>query len=398
MTSSNDAPVTPYDGCGRCLLGVRRLSRVQGATSSPARQRDLILDAAARESGHIIGWADDWEVSGDTDPYTRPKLGPWLKDQHGPYDGLAAAAVDRIGRNVEEGLRLSRLNKEAGRLLLTADHSGWWDLDDPAQENEFTLKLFGARMEFHAIRTRNRQRAVQARTAGEVAGRPAYGFMHVRLAHGAKVDHTENEPDSAAVAREFARRLPADETGRVTVDSEAARLTRAEVFSPSDWSRVMYGKEPLGGRWSGNVIKRSCLSDASLGYLTHKGKAVLGPDGHPVRIAPGLWGRPTQSAPKARPAPHGAGRAFRRYCPLGRLSIQRDPTSAPLGRNQPGWSSDTDIPDRRSVLGSPWIPVQDLATSAESRSACRYGSSQKIRTRRTVTRRRCGWTRRPTTW
>ncbi|MFJ4674958.1 hypothetical protein [Kitasatospora sp. NPDC088783] len=48
MTSANDSPVTPYDGCGRCLLGVRRLPRAQAATSSPARQRDLILDAAAR--------------------------------------------------------------------------------------------------------------------------------------------------------------------------------------------------------------------------------------------------------------------------------------------------------------------------------------------------------------
>ncbi|RSN62084.1 hypothetical protein DMH12_06155 [Streptomyces sp. WAC 04229] len=27
----------PYDGCGRCLLGVRRLSRMKFATSSPGR-------------------------------------------------------------------------------------------------------------------------------------------------------------------------------------------------------------------------------------------------------------------------------------------------------------------------------------------------------------------------
>lgn len=54
----------PYDGCGKCLLGVRRLSRMRLATSSPERQREDVLTAAASVGGHIIGWADDWEVSG----------------------------------------------------------------------------------------------------------------------------------------------------------------------------------------------------------------------------------------------------------------------------------------------------------------------------------------------
>ncbi|WP_340642837.1 recombinase family protein [Streptomyces albidoflavus] len=90
----------PYDGRGKCLLGVRRLSRVKLATSSPERQRENVLTAAASVGAHIIGWADDWEVSGATDPMTRPNLGPWLRDERGPYDGLVAAAVDRLGRNV----------------------------------------------------------------------------------------------------------------------------------------------------------------------------------------------------------------------------------------------------------------------------------------------------------
>ncbi|MEW2624783.1 recombinase family protein [Streptomyces sp. NPDC048106] len=102
----------PYDGCGKCLLGVRRLSRMKLATSSPERQREDVLTAAASVGGHIIGWADDWEVSGATDPMTRPKPGPWLRDERGPYDGLVAAAVDRLGRNVVDclntGYKISR--------------------------------------------------------------------------------------------------------------------------------------------------------------------------------------------------------------------------------------------------------------------------------------------------
>ncbi|WP_262388045.1 recombinase family protein [Streptomyces parvus] len=94
----------PCGGCGKCLLGVRRLSRVKLATSSPERQRENVLTAAASVGAHIIGWADDWEVSGATDPVTRPSLGPWLRDEKGPYDGLIAAAVDRLGRNVVDCL------------------------------------------------------------------------------------------------------------------------------------------------------------------------------------------------------------------------------------------------------------------------------------------------------
>ncbi|MFB7655890.1 MULTISPECIES: hypothetical protein [unclassified Streptomyces] len=56
------------------------------------RQREDVLTVAASVGGHIIGWADDWEVSGATNPMTRPKLGPWLRDERGPYDGLVAAA------------------------------------------------------------------------------------------------------------------------------------------------------------------------------------------------------------------------------------------------------------------------------------------------------------------
>ena len=66
-----DMLTTEYDGCGRCLVAVRRLSRKTDKTSSPQRQGDQDLQAAADAGGHIIAWADDWEVSGATDLLTR---------------------------------------------------------------------------------------------------------------------------------------------------------------------------------------------------------------------------------------------------------------------------------------------------------------------------------------
>ncbi|OLZ72983.1 hypothetical protein AV521_07505 [Streptomyces sp. IMTB 2501] len=52
-----------HDGCGKGLLGVRRLSRMKLATWSPERQHEDVLTAAASVGCHIIGCADDWEVS-----------------------------------------------------------------------------------------------------------------------------------------------------------------------------------------------------------------------------------------------------------------------------------------------------------------------------------------------
>ncbi len=128
-----------------CLLGERRLSRVKSATSSPERQRENVLTAAASVGAHIIGWADDWEVSGATDPVTRPSLGPWLRDERGPYDGLAAAAVDRLGRNVVDCLNTGCKMRDEKKMLVTYGHDGVWNLDDPADENRFTMEAWARR-------------------------------------------------------------------------------------------------------------------------------------------------------------------------------------------------------------------------------------------------------------
>ncbi|MFE7792978.1 integrase [Streptomyces sp. NPDC057460] len=64
----------PCGGYDTCLLGVRCLSRVKPATSSPERQREKVPAAAV--SAHIIGRADDREVSGATDSIGAPEAGP----------------------------------------------------------------------------------------------------------------------------------------------------------------------------------------------------------------------------------------------------------------------------------------------------------------------------------
>ncbi|MFF5718965.1 recombinase family protein [Streptomyces buecherae] len=306
----------PYDGCGKCLLGVRRLSRMKLVTTSPERQRADVLAAAASIGGHIIGWADDWEVSGATDPVTRPKLGPWLRDERGPYDGLVAAAVDRLGRNVVDCLNTGYKMRDEGKLLLTHGHDGPWDLNDSVDENRFTMEAWGAQMELRAIQRRNRDATVKTRAAGRPKGKPSYGFQYVRVVMGGKIDHVALHPHASTVIREVARRILADPE-RVTPSSEAARLNRAGELSPADHLAVMYGKRAGGRPWQPTSLKNILLSEAALGYLMHKQRPVIDQEGNPVRLCEGLWDRATHEALKralaARDTPFKGRRSVREY-------------------------------------------------------------------------------------
>jgi site-specific DNA recombinase len=299
--------VTDYDGCGKCLVGVIRLSRMTDKTSSPQKQAGHILTAAAAAAAHITGWAVDLEVSGATDPLTRPGLGPWLRGENGDYDGIAAYDVARVGRNVRDVLNTQQLLTDQGRLIVTADHDGVWDFSDPNQENEWMIKAWGSQMELRAIQKRNRHESDRARQAGDPKQRPSYGYMFVRLSPTAKVDHVAIDDVAAEVIREVARRILADTTGKITCATEAARLNREQVPAPSDRRAQLYARPAKGHAWTAKTVKHILTSEAALGYLMHDGRPVTGPDGKPTRIAPPLWDRPTRDALVAKTAPRRTG-------------------------------------------------------------------------------------------
>lgn len=299
--------VSEYDGCGKCLVGVVRLSRVSDSTNSPDKQREQVGKATRAVGGHLIGWAEDLEVSGATDPLTRPKLGPWLRGERGPYDGIVGAAVDRIGRNLYDVLGTAMLIREQGGLLVTYGHDGPWNLDDTNDENQFQIQAWGAQMELRAIQRRNREDTVRAREAGVPKNRSSYGYRYVRLVPNGRIHHVEIDPVAAEVIREVAKRILSDDTGTITVVTEAVRLTRAGVLSPEDHRAVMYGREAQGRPWQPLSLKGILISEAALGCLIHEGRAVIGPDGHPRRIAEPLWDQATHEALKIRTAPRRDG-------------------------------------------------------------------------------------------
>ncbi|WP_261400418.1 MULTISPECIES: recombinase family protein [unclassified Streptomyces] len=270
---------------------------MSAATSSPERQRHNVLDIVESVGGHVIAWADDWEVSGATDPMTRPKLGPWLRGERGAYDGIAGAAVDRLGRNLVDCLNTGYMMRDTGKLLLTHGHEGPWELDDPNDENRFTMEAWGAQMELRAIQRRNREATLKAREAGRVKSKPSYGYEYKRVAPTAAVHEVALHPHASEVIREVARRILADPE-KVTPSSEAARLTRRGELSPGDHRAVMYGRQPTGAPWRSSSIREILMSEAALGYLMHGGKPVLDAEGHPRKVAEPLWDRSTHEALK----------------------------------------------------------------------------------------------------
>jgi site-specific DNA recombinase len=303
MESTGDWPVTEYCGCGKCMVGAIRLSKMTDKTHSPERQMETIAAVTAAFGGHIIGWAKDLEVSGATNPLTRPELGPWLRDEMGLYSGIVGSAVDRIGRNARDVLNTAWMIHESGRTILTHGHEGPWDLDDTNDENAFTIAAFGAQIELRAIQKRNREDTVKARNDGRKKNQNAYGYRFVRKSPTAGVDHVEVDPVAAEILRDIADRILSAENFEVTCFTEAARLNRAGILSPSDYRAVMYGREPKGTRWTGGAVRDMLISDAALGYLVHEGRAVIGKDGHPVQLAEPLWDRTTQAGLIAKTAP-----------------------------------------------------------------------------------------------
>ncbi|NEC18435.1 recombinase family protein [Streptomyces parvus] len=303
MDNVETPATTPYDGCGRCLVAVRRLSRKNEASQSPEKQRDQVLAIVEANDAHVIAWADDWEVSGAMDPLKRPQLGPWLTDKKGPYDGIAGAAVDRIGRNVRDVLNTAYTIHERGQILLTADHDGIWDLDDSNQETDLLVKALGAQMEHRATRRRSNDSKTSARNRGRVSAKPSYGYEYFRAIPNGPVSEIRLRSKPAREIRNVARRILADQTGTITPNFEFKRLNRNGVLSPSDELAVIYGREPKGIPWSENSLRRILLSKAALGYLIHDGEPVLDENGRPVKIAPELWDYATHLALVEKLAP-----------------------------------------------------------------------------------------------
>src|SRR5258708_38967864 len=106
------------------LLQVARLSRLNDDSSSLDKQ-DQQCQRWADAYGHeIIGTAADSNISGKTDPFARPELGPWLNEPGliASYDGIVAAKLDRFARSDRYWAHLLDWARERGKVVVCVEH------------------------------------------------------------------------------------------------------------------------------------------------------------------------------------------------------------------------------------------------------------------------------------
>jgi DNA invertase Pin-like site-specific DNA recombinase len=158
-------------------LGYIRVSTAdQGRKYSPAAQRDAIEAVARREGASIAEWFEDHE-SGTTEN-RRDFQRLTQRVFQGGVASVWVLCVDRLARNTESALRISRQFLEHGAKLRFAETPG--DLETP--EGKFQFTQYAAFATFEHARLRARTMAGRNTKMNSGKGRPdswnlGYGFV-----------------------------------------------------------------------------------------------------------------------------------------------------------------------------------------------------------------------------
>jgi site-specific DNA recombinase len=172
------------------LLQVARLSRLNDDSSSLDKQ-DAQCQRWAEAYGHeIIATAADSNVSGKTDPFQRPELGPWLTEPQliDSYDGIVAAKLDRFARSVRYWAHLLDWAKERGKVVVCVEP--YIDFSTPTGQLVGMVMSWLADQELAQITQRSNDTKLYLQENGYVTGKAPFGFRIVADRH-----HKSLEPD-----------------------------------------------------------------------------------------------------------------------------------------------------------------------------------------------------------
>jgi len=268
--------MTPHPSPGQRVLGRVRLSRSTEESTSIERQREVIEQWASAHRHHVIGWAEDVDVSGSVRPFDTPGLGPWL-DRMGEFDILAAWKLDRLGRNAIQLSELFGWCQTNGKTLVSCSES--IDLGTWAGRMLAGVIAGLAEGELEAIRERTRASRAKLREAARwPGGKPPYGYKAVPLDGGGWTLVEDREAASVV------RRIVRDLLDGATLTGEARTLTSEGVTTPADHYRASRGLQPLGREWRTTPLRNLLRSPALLGQAHHDGRIVRDADGLPVQL------------------------------------------------------------------------------------------------------------------
>jgi site-specific DNA recombinase len=257
------------------LLAAYRLSQTTDASTSIERQREIAQRYVDLGGHRLVGEAIDSDVSGASDPFRRPGLGPWLRGEREGFDGLLVWRIDRLARSTLHFASLLRWAQDNGKTIISATEG--FDLGTPMGRAMATIIAVLAEAELEAIRDRNRgARAYLTKVGRHWGGKVPVGYMAEQQPD--KTWKLVHDPVIGPVIQEAARRVSAGET----VSAVVADLNGRGVPTALDEQARRAGRESKGRRWTVATLTRTLMSDLTRGYQVPE---VRGDDGMRVRRA-----------------------------------------------------------------------------------------------------------------
>ncbi|MER8003406.1 recombinase family protein [Streptomyces sp. NPDC095613] len=280
-------------------LSAVRLSVLTDETTSPERQTSANEESAAFLGAEVIGEAVDLGVSASkTTPFTRPALGPWLRERSDEFDVLCYWRFDRAIRSMADLNELVQWARDNRKILVFAEGPGGrLTLDFRNGVDLITqliLQIFAFAAEFEAQSIRERvsgaQTAMRTMELRWRGGRPFYGYTPKELPGGGWT--LVQDLDAVAVLERIIRDLFAGKSANAI----AANLNEEGIPSPRDHWELKNGRKTGGktgatkGRsvnrerfsWRPAMILRLLRNTALLGWKTHDGKPVRDANGEPI--------------------------------------------------------------------------------------------------------------------
>jgi len=259
------------------LLPCVRLSVLGDASTSPERQIEKIEIYARLGEHELVPITEtdyDLDVSGSVNPFERPGLGPWLRDDRlGMWDAICVAKLDRLTRSLFDFVTLISWLEARGKTLVCLDPV--LDLSTPAGRAFASVAMSFAEFERETIAARVRDAYQKLQATGKYAGgQVPFGYRPVKLAKGWGY---EPDPEYGPIVAEMADRYVRYES----LGSIARWLNKAGVPTPWNVTRIRNGKPVKDSIWTTASVRKILRSEAILG-------ATVMTDGTPVRDESGV--------------------------------------------------------------------------------------------------------------
>lgn len=219
------------------LLQAARLSRLNDDSTRIATQDESVRGYAESNGHTIIATAADTDISGDTDPWRRPELGPWLSKPEliAQYDGIAASHIDRLARSTIFFMQLLHWAEEHGKVIITTGTDGI-DFSSPVGRLLGYIISWLGEQELESIKRRARGSRKWLIDNGYLSGRAPWGYRIVP-----RGDHKtlEPDPDLAPVVREMVERYLQGET----------------LTALCEWLNDRGIATPFGNKWTSTPLR-----------------------------------------------------------------------------------------------------------------------------------------------